>query len=132
MRARFILVLLSWQPKAGGETGNSIRCITSRSSALITTANRSAEALRKLVEHQASSSLSVARDEHRQNNFKCILAIFYCFPYSLVLEVLTLQVGVVDIDESKMVPLCVNKGSPMGCCCLLFVWWWSYKAWRSC
>lgn len=40
MRARLMLVQLSWHPKAGGETGSSIRCITSSSSALITTANR--------------------------------------------------------------------------------------------
>lgn len=40
MRARFIFVQLSWQPKAGGETGSSILCITSSSSALITIANR--------------------------------------------------------------------------------------------
>lgn len=58
MSARLILVQLSWQPKEGGETGNSIRCITSSSSALITTANRNAAGLRKLVVHQASSSLS--------------------------------------------------------------------------
>lgn len=56
--ARLILVQLSWQPNAGGETGNSIRCITSSSSALIIPANLNAAGFRKLVVHQASSSLS--------------------------------------------------------------------------
>lgn len=42
MRARLMFVQLSWHPKVGGETGSSIRCITSSSCALITTANRRA------------------------------------------------------------------------------------------
>lgn len=55
MRARLMLVQLSWQPKAGGEMGNSIRCITSSSSARMTTASRSAAWLRKLAAHHAAS-----------------------------------------------------------------------------
>lgn len=42
IRARLMFVQLSWQPKAGGETGSSIRCITPNSSARMTTANRKA------------------------------------------------------------------------------------------
>uniref|UniRef100_A0A3B3USK6 [histone H3]-lysine(4) N-trimethyltransferase n=1 Tax=Poecilia latipinna TaxID=48699 RepID=A0A3B3USK6_9TELE len=66
MRARLMLVQLSWQPKAGGETGSSILCMTSRSSALMTPASRSAAWLRKVAPHHASSSLSVGTTEGRQ------------------------------------------------------------------
>lgn len=40
--ARLMLVQLSWHPKAGGDTGSSIRCMTSNSSARMATASRKA------------------------------------------------------------------------------------------
>lgn len=107
MRARLILVQLSWQPKAGGETGSSILCMTSRSSALMTPASRSAAWLRKAALHHASSSLSVGTTEGRHETET--LGQRTWRPAGR-----TLQEGVVDVDEGQVIALRVQQGAPGG------------------
>ena len=56
-----MLSTLASVPKAGGETGSSMRCITSSSSARTMPASRSASPLTACLRHQPSSALSAGR-----------------------------------------------------------------------
>lgn len=61
MSARWMLSTLASVPKAGGEMGSSMRCITSSSSARTMPARRSASPLTPCLRHQPSSALSAGR-----------------------------------------------------------------------
>lgn len=63
MSALWMLSTLASVPKAGGETGSSMRCITSSSSARTMPASRSASPLTACLRHQTSSALSAGRGE---------------------------------------------------------------------
>lgn len=56
-----MLSTLASVPKAGGEMGSSMRCITSSSSARTMPASRNASPLTPCLRHQPSSALSVGR-----------------------------------------------------------------------
>lgn len=130
MRARFILVQLSWHPKAGGETGSSIRCITSSSSALITTANRKEAWLRKFVVHHTSSWLS-ARTPHTDLsviNAKWIYSLMLKHP-SLFWVVraagMICSISTSNYTFTWVLSLCTENCT--------YIWWRHYKYWwESC
>ncbi|TNN29851.1 hypothetical protein EYF80_059997 [Liparis tanakae] len=131
MRARLMLLQLSWHPNAGGETGSSIRCITSSSSALITTANRKAvyaasraleAALLPVGLKSLRRTLLTGRPETEPNQLTS--------PSDGGTGVRTLGEGAVDVDEGHVVSLWVHQGSPAGHGSLLPVGF-SHKAGRS-
>lgn len=72
MSALWMLSTLVSVPKAGGETGSSMRCITSSSSARTMPARRSASLLSACLRHQLSSMLSAGREGSAVRDRDCV------------------------------------------------------------